>query len=168
MPLGLPRKYLPQEFRMVAGEPPQPLLEFEGVRLAPFLCYEGILADYVRDVAGDARPDMLVSLTNDSWFGDTWEPWQHLNFTRFRAVEHRAPLIRATNTGISAFVSAAGDLEGTLSHDVAGVLVRDVPLVDRDRTLYVRIGYRLPWLFGAWALLAWLVTMVRRPRAWDV
>lgn len=155
MPLGLPRKLLPQRFTMVPGEPPQALLRLGKHSLLPFLCYEGILPDYVRESAGDERPDLLVSLANDSWFGDTWEPWQHLNFTRFRAVEHGVPLIRATNTGVSAFVSATGDVEARLAVGVEGVLVRDVPLLTGGRTVYARFGFRLPWLLAAWALYAW-------------
>ena len=109
----------------------------------------------MREAAGDERPGLLVSLANDSWFGDSWEPWQHLNFTRFRAVEHGVPLVRATNTGMSAFVSATGDLEARLAVGVVGELVRDVPLLpDRGRTIFVRYGYHLPWLLAAWGLLA--------------
>jgi apolipoprotein N-acyltransferase len=159
MPLGLPREMLPQRFTMVPGEPPQVLLEMGRIRLLPFLCYEGILPDYVRESAGDERPDLLVSLANDSWFGDSWEPWQHLNFTRFRAVEHGVPVVRATNTGVSAFVSATGDVEGFLPVGTKNVLVQDVPLVARPRTLYVRIGHHLPLVLAAFALLAWARAM---------
>lgn len=158
MPLGLPRSMLPQRFTMVPGEPPQALLELGKKRLLPFLCYEGILDGYVREAAGDERPDLLVSMANDSWFGDSWEPWQHLNFTRFRAVEHGVPLVRATNTGVSAFVSASGEVEATLGVGVDDVLVRDVPLVPGGRTLYVRLGHHLPWAFllGFGAYVLWL------------
>jgi apolipoprotein N-acyltransferase len=132
------------------------------VTFAPFICYEGILADHVREYVDGKRPDVLVSLTNDSWFGDTWEPRQHLNFTRFRCVEHRAPMVRATNTGISAFVSITGDVDSTLGVGEAGALVRDVPLIHRGPTVYVRFGYRLPWLLWAIALLGWVVAFLGR------
>ena len=152
MPLGLPQDRLPQSFVMKPGSTDQKALAYEGRRIVPFLCYEGILPDHVRAVAGKERTDILVSLTNDSWFGDTWEPHQHLNFTRFRAVEHRAPLVRATNTGISAFVDAAGQIVkglGLYNHDA---LVHDVPLVERPRTVYVSLGYLFPWLMAFVAL----------------
>lgn len=161
MPFGLMEDRLPQRFRMVPGEPPQPLLSLgrgrRALKLLPFLCYEGILPDYVRACADEERPGLLVSLANDSWFGDSWEPWQHLAFTRFRAVEHGVPLVRATNTGVSAFVSSAGDVEARLAVGVDDVLVRDVPLrAEERRTIYVRYGHLLPWALAAWALLAWL------------
>ena len=162
MPFGIAEDRLPQDFRMIPGALPQPLLEGWGLTFAPFICYEAILPSYVNDYIAGRHPDVLVSLTNDSWFGDTWEPHQHLNFTRFRAVEHRAPLVRATNTGISAFVSATGDVEASLGVGVQGALVRDVPIVERGPTLYARLGYRLPWLLWAIALLGWLLALARR------
>lgn len=163
MPFDLYEDRLPQNFKMVAGSLPQPLLEYHEYTFAPFLCYEGILADYVREEVAGERPDVLVSLTNDSWFGDTWEPHQHLNFTRFRSVEHRAPMVRATNTGISAFVSATGDVEAELGVGVEGILVREVPIVDRGPTIYTRFGYRLPVLLWIVALAGWFLALMRPP-----
>jgi apolipoprotein N-acyltransferase len=153
MPLGLPQSMLPQGFVMRPAPQPSGALVLEGLRLVPFLCYEGILAGHVRATVGEQAPDLLVSLTNDSWFGDSWEPHQHLNFTRFRAVEHAAPLVRATNTGISAFVTAGGDIVDRRELGEEGILVRRVPLVARGPTLYARHGHRLPWVLGGLALL---------------
>jgi apolipoprotein N-acyltransferase len=163
MPFGLFEDRLPQNFKMEAGDEPQPLLTWKGLTFAPFLCYEGILADYVREYVGGTRPDILVSMANDSWFGDTWEPHQHLNFTRFRAVEHRAPIVRATNTGISAFIGATGDLEARIGVGEEAVLVRDVPLVARGRTLYVRFGHHLPLLAWLIALAGFVLALMRPP-----
>jgi len=166
-----PKKYLPQNFKMrpgsMEGDARQysSMLGYKGVTIAPFLCYEGILPDHVREITGETRPDILVSLTNDSWFGDTWEPYQHLNFTRFRAVEHRAPLVRSTNTGISAFVSMTGDIrpENRIGLFEEGVLVRDVKLVKRGPTIYVRFGYMFPWLCAILALLGFVSAWMRPP-----
>ncbi|MDA1193737.1 MAG: apolipoprotein N-acyltransferase [Planctomycetota bacterium] len=176
-----PADYLPQKFTMKPGTIVGEGAEFSSaliyesrgagrsLRLAPFLCYEGILPDHVRSVCGDARPDVLISLTNDSWFGDTWEPYQHLNFTRFRAVEHRAPLVRATNTGISAFVSMTGDVRAAnqLALGVEGVLVRDVKLVGGDATIYARFGHAFPWLAAILALLGLVTAWLRPPPLLD-
>ena len=163
MPLGLSEDLLPQNFKMLAGQMPQPMLETRGLKLAPFLCYEGILPDHVREYVDGERPDILMSLTNDSWFGDTWEPHQHLNFTRFRAVEHRVPMVRSTNTGISAFISATGDVEARLGVGEEGVLVREVPLVEREPTIYVRYGHRFPVLLWILALGGVLLSLLRPP-----
>ena len=164
-PFNLFDTRLPQQFQMLPGTLPQKLLHLGDVTFAPFLCYEAILPGHVREYVDGERPDVLVSLTNDSWFGDTWEPHQHLNFTRFRAVEHRAPIVRATNTGISAFVSASGDVEDRLGVGQEGALVRDVPLVETrpEPTIYVQFGYRFPYLLWAVALLAWIIALMRPP-----
>lgn len=170
MPFGLPDSLLPQNFKMRAGETGQEPLTFKDLRLVPFLCYEGILPGYVRQACAGEAPDVLVSLTNDSWFGDTWEPWQHLNFTRFRAVEHRAPLVRATNTGVSAFVSPSGDVLAQtalgLTVESLGepdVLVHDVRLRGQGRTLYARFGHMLPFLFWVLALLGLMGALMKPP-----
>jgi apolipoprotein N-acyltransferase len=157
---------LPQQFKMTAGATDQPPLVWKrpdgDVSIVAFICYEDILPDLVADLAGGRRPDLLVNLTNDSWFGDTWEPHQHLNFARFRAVEHRAPLVRSTNTGISAVVDPTGEVVARLGVGEKGVLVRDVPLVARGRTPWERVGPRMLWLLLA--LGAFAVASSRFPR----
>jgi Apolipoprotein N-acyltransferase len=52
--------------------------------------------------------NLLVNITDDSWFKDTSAPYQHLQASVFRAVENRAPVVRAANTGISAFIDSRG------------------------------------------------------------
>ena len=164
MPFGIAEEeFLPQNFKMRAGEAGQKPLALADLTLVPFLCYEGILAGHVREACAEQQPDVLVSLTNDSWFGDTWEPYQHLNFTRFRAIEHRAPLVRATNTGISAFVNAAGDVVASLPLFKEDVLVRDVPLRERGRTVFAQWGHHLPKALWVLALLLVLVYVMRAP-----
>lgn len=76
-------------------------------RLGPMICYEDILPNLGRKLA-DLHPHLLVNLTNDTWFGDTSEPWQHLALSVYRAVEMRTDLVRAVNTGVSAFIDANG------------------------------------------------------------
>ncbi len=157
---------LPQSFEMAAGEPDQPPLVWKargGLRIVSFICYEDLLADLVLDLSGGERPGLLVNLTNDSWFGDTWEPHQHLSFARFRAVEHRVPMVRATNTGVSVFVDATGDVTARAEVGEETALVRDVALVARGRTLFARFGFALRWVLWG-AALALLVASWRRPR----
>ncbi|MDJ0973503.1 MAG: apolipoprotein N-acyltransferase [Planctomycetota bacterium] len=171
MPFGLPEEqFLPQNFKMRAGEGGQKPLYYRERTLVPFLCYEGILPDHVREACAGEAPDILVSLTNDSWFGDTWEPWQHLNFTRFRCVEHRAPMVRATNTGISAFVTPSGDVVKMLGLGLTDekrgnpeVLMHDVRLVDHGRTIYASFGYMLPYALWVLALLGLLAALAKPP-----
>lgn len=67
------------------------------------ICYETLFPGVGRGIGdGELRPDILVNLTNDAWFGHTPGPWQHLAQARMRAVEEGVAMIRVANTGISA------------------------------------------------------------------
>src|SRR5205085_2562900 len=77
---------------------------------APFgivICYEGIFPDLVRQFVRDGAR-LMVNMTNDAWFGRTSGPEQHLTMYPFRAVEHRVSVVRAANTGVSAFIAPNG------------------------------------------------------------
>jgi apolipoprotein N-acyltransferase len=77
--------------------------------VGPQICYEGLFPDFSRGLA-DQGAQIFVNVTNDSWFGTTAEPYQHLSMTLARGIEFRRPVVRATNTGISAAMRADGTL----------------------------------------------------------
>ncbi len=114
---------------------------------APFgivICYEGIFPDLVRDfVRGGAR--FMVNMTNDAWFGRTDGPDQHLSMYPFRAVEHRMSVVRAANTGVSAFIAPTGQIVRHLKLFERGTLTDRVPL-RVGRTMYTRLGDWLGYL----------------------
>jgi apolipoprotein N-acyltransferase len=89
------------------GPAGQELPRVDGLPLGLSICFEDVFPDIARD---DARRGarLLVNLTNDSWFRRTPQARQHLALAAFRAVETGRPLIRATNTGISAVVEPSG------------------------------------------------------------
>lgn len=93
--------------------------------IGPLICYEAIFPAQVV-VAAD-RPALLVNITNDSWFGDSAGPRQHLAAARMRAVEEGLPMLRAANTGISAVIDAHGRVLARLGLDRQGTLVSAVP-----------------------------------------
>jgi apolipoprotein N-acyltransferase len=109
-----------------AGPSPRPLLEVPGLPvMGPLICYEAIFPGAV--VQDERRPDTLLNLTNDGWFGNTTGPRQHLHQARVRAVEEGLPLLRAANNGISAVIDAKGRVLDRLELDEAGVIDATLP-----------------------------------------
>ena len=119
----------------VAGTPPFGVL----------ICYETIFPSQVVDEAD--RPDWLVEVTNDAWFGLGTGPRQHLAAARMRAVEEGLPLVRAANTGISAAFDSFGREQGRLGLEVAGTLVLPLP-GHLPTTAYARLGLQIPILLS--------------------
>ena len=108
---------------------------------APFgvvICYEGIFPELVRGFARNGAR-LIVNITNDAWFGRTSGPPQHLAMYPFRAVEHRTPVVRAANTGISAFIAPTGQITRRLALFERDIMTAGVALRDRT-TLYTRFG----------------------------
>ncbi len=103
----------------------------------PLICYEAV---FPQDVyRSPSRPDFLLQITNDAWFGKWSGPYQHLAQARIRAIEQGLPMLRAANTGISAVIDGAGRIVADLDLGVAGKV--DAPLPAPLRvTLYSRFG----------------------------
>jgi apolipoprotein N-acyltransferase len=78
-------------------------------KFGPQICYEGLYPWFTRGLV-ERGAEIFVNVTNDSWFGSTFEPHQHLYMTLARAIEFRRPLMRATNTGITTAVLANGTI----------------------------------------------------------
>lgn len=113
--------------------------------LAPFVCYEIVYPDLV---ANDARPaDILLTVSNDSWFGRSIGPHQHFEIARMRALENGRYLIRGTNNGISGLVDHRGEVLQTAPQFTATVLRGEVVPM-RGVTPYGRWG-NLPLLLLA-------------------
>lgn len=81
-------------------------LEAAGYRLAPFICYEAVYPDFAARLAG--RSHLLITISNDSWFGESIGPLQHLQMARMRALESGRWMIRATNNGVTALIDHQG------------------------------------------------------------
>ncbi len=114
------------------------LLDFGPLGKAlPLICYEAVFAHDVN--AAPARPDFLIQITNDAWFGKGAGPKQHLAQARMRAIEQGLPLARSANTGISAMIDPYGRITASLPLNSAGFL--DVALPRHlPATLYSRTG----------------------------
>jgi apolipoprotein N-acyltransferase len=112
-------------------------------RPSPLICYEAIFPGEVADEKD--RPDWLVNVTNDSWYGKTTGPHQHFESARVRAIEEGLPLVRVANTGISATVDPVGRIIGELPLGKQDVLDTILP-AKLPRTLYARFGDTLFFL----------------------
>ena len=89
-------------------------------KVLPLICYEAVFPRDIRDAP--ERPDWVLQITNDAWFGDFSGPQQHLIQARFRAIEFGLPVIRVANTGISAAIDARGQVRAALALGEAGYL----------------------------------------------
>jgi apolipoprotein N-acyltransferase len=109
--------------------------------VSPLICYEGIFPEFAVDK--NNRPEWLLNVTNDAWFGMSSGPYQHFEMARMRAVEQGLPLVRVANTGITAYIDEYGRIKQKLALGVKGVL--DVPLRKSQisSTTYTRYGWQL-------------------------
>ena len=103
------------------GKQDQSLLNAQDILIAPFICYEIAYADLVLREAKKA--DVIVTLSNDSWFGDSMGPHQHLQIARMRALETGRFVIRATNNGISAIINPKGIVTTTAPQFKEAVMI---------------------------------------------
>ncbi len=107
-----------------SGPAHQPLLQAGDHRVATLICYEIVFQDLVASTAVDA--DLLLTVSNDTWFGASIGPHQHFQMARMRAIENARPLLRATNDGITAAVDHRGKVVAVLPSFKPGVLTTSV------------------------------------------
>ncbi len=101
------------------------VLSWQGQRLLPQICYEDLFGEEVaRYFANEERaPTVLVNMSNLAWFGHTTAPAQHAAISKIRALEFQRPVIRATNTGLTALIDAKGEVIASLPVFTRGALV---------------------------------------------
>lgn len=124
------------------GTEPRPLI-LGPYRLAVTICFEDtiphVIGRFFNPGPDSHQPDVLINLSNDGWFHDSSELDMHLAIAVFRAVEHRVPLVRSVNTGLSAMIDGNGEIRAILPKETEDVLSVTVPLDDRT-SLYSRWG----------------------------
>ncbi|HEY1260855.1 MAG TPA: apolipoprotein N-acyltransferase [Stellaceae bacterium] len=151
MPLAdiLPfKKLTPGRIDLSAGPGPQTVALTGLPPFAPLICYEVIFPGAV--VNEQDRPDWILNLTNDAWYGRSSGPFQHFAIARTRAIEEGLPLVRVANNGLSAVVDAVGRVRVLLGLDAVGHVDVSLPAPVKT-TLYARAG---DWVLLGLLLLA--------------
>lgn len=123
------------------------------IKTATLICFEDVFPHLVREYVNDDT-DFLVNLTNDGWFGEGGEQWQHAASAVFRAVENGVPLLRCCNNGVTCWIDARGvvrqvfrDTKGSVYGP--GIMTAQIPLLapgeKREPTFYNRHGDWFGW-----------------------
>jgi apolipoprotein N-acyltransferase len=120
------------------------------------ICYEVLFSDFVREFLNKQKvvPQFLINLTNDSWYGDTAEPFQHLFLAKWRALEFNIPIIRSTNTGITTIIMPDGSESQRLNYQEKKVLDVELKIHTREDTIYQNFGL---WMILLLALIFYLI-----------
>lgn len=151
--------YIPGVSLFARGEG-TPLMETrEGYRFITPICYEMLDSNFLRTLLNQWKDNhFIVNHTNDSWYGDTAEPYQHLFLSKWRALEFQLPVIRSTNTGITSVIYPDGSESKRLGVFETGALDIVMPISAPQNTIYQLYG-AFP-VFGLFLLLS-LVTWLR-------
>ena len=127
------------------------------------ICYEIIFPHQI--INPQDKPDWLINLTNDGWYGVSAGPYQHLAAAQMRAVEEGVTVIRSANTGISAVIAPNGDMSGVIGLNQKGIADAVLPRVLARETVYGTYGNVVP---GGLILLCWLVMWLFRYRKYNL
>jgi apolipoprotein N-acyltransferase len=173
------KEYIPETSNWARGTDVAvfPLATPQGtVNLGPMICYEDIFPSFGRRLT-KKEPNLLVNITNDAWFGRTSEPYEHLALSVYRSVEARLDLVRAVNTGVSAFVDSTGrvyasspSVDPDETPDTKPVALLAEVAVQQPFTFYATLG---EW-FGGLCLFLLALLAVRalaaagRPVRWSL
>ncbi|WP_171038439.1 apolipoprotein N-acyltransferase [Pseudoalteromonas sp. S3178] len=127
------------------GDKVQNNLRANGFNLLPAICYEIVFADLVRgNYKSDS--DLLFTVSNDAWFGDSIGPLQHMQIARMRALELQRPLVRVTNNGVSAVYDPISHTQQTMPQFEAATMKADIKLIQGD-SVYSQYGNMFVWGF---------------------
>ncbi|HZF01793.1 MAG TPA: apolipoprotein N-acyltransferase [Methylomirabilota bacterium] len=135
-------------------------------KAAPLICFEDTFPQTARKAARDDT-DFLVNLTNDGWFGNSAEQWQHEANSIFRAVENGIPLVRCANNGVTCWIDANGRVREIFRNQNKsvygkGAMTVDLPLSSHAQTFYNRHGDWFGWSCVIWTAVITVRHFLRR------
>ena len=128
------------------------------------ICYEVLFSSFVADMLNHQKDEaqFMINLTNDSWYGNTAEPFQHLFLTKWRALEFNIPVIRSTNTGITTVIFPDGSESPRLSISEKSYLDIDLEIAPRAKTIFQKFGI---WSFLIIAFILLLIELAFKRKA---
>ena len=132
------------------------VMETPFAKIGNLICYEIIFPGLARQLT-DRGANVLVTITNDAWFGHTSAPYQHFSMAVFRAIENRVPVARAANTGISGFIDSHGRIIKKSDIFVESAMTESISLGD-EKSFYTRNGD----LFAYFCIFSSVVLITRR------
>jgi len=131
-------------------------MQFDHFNVIPAICYEIVYPAIIRNLAIQSepsdKPQIIVTVSNDAWFGDSFGPYQHMQMARMRALELGLPLVRSTNDGITAMVDAHGNIIKQLPRYFQGSLRASLPIMN------INTPYR-QWGFSGILLILFLSSL---------
>lgn len=151
---------LPMSY-MSPGEPNQPPIRAAGLHIGNAICYEIIYPDLVADRAKQA--DVLLTVSNDTWFGESIGPLQHLQMAQLRALENGRYVIRATNNGVTAVIDPQGRITTRAAQFETTSISAQVQAM-QGQTPFTRTGSWPSWLLAALLILPGLRLNRQKPR----
>ena len=159
MPLNLDKFNKPVKQRLVEQEKPTASKSKKNkIKLGFQICYEGLFDFFTRELSLEGA-QIIVNVTNDSWYGSRQEAYQHLYMTLSRAIEVRRPLVRGTNTGFSATISATGEINFLSPLNKSLSRLQKVPYHSKTQyTTFTKWGYYINFCF-LWGLFVVVVCL---------
>lgn len=120
-----------------SGASNQNIFTYKTFKLIPIICFESAYPSLIE--TNDNDYSVIINLSNDSWFGDSFAPHQHLQITQVRAMEFQRNLIRSANTGISAHINKYGVVLNKLDFNTSGIIQSDTSAT-KGSTPFSRFG----------------------------
>ncbi|MBQ3695360.1 MAG: apolipoprotein N-acyltransferase [Alphaproteobacteria bacterium] len=143
-------KFVPFDSDIVAGPGPRTIPVERAPAAGPLVCYEAIFSGQV--VEKKHRPQWIINVTNDGWYGLSAGPHHHFAMAQTRAVEEGLPLVRSANTGISAVIDPYGRILGSLGLEDEGVIDSPLPKAIPP-TPFAQYGNIIPLLLAGLCIL---------------
>jgi apolipoprotein N-acyltransferase len=146
-----------------SGPKPEPLALQNSISITPLICYEVIFPGEVRRISTTSAP-ILVNITNDSWYGNSAGPYQHLAQARARAIENGQSMIRVAGTGVSATINPWGQIQNKITYNVQKSNISTLWLYSMKYNIYKKYGDSAFFILGIGLFLLILRNYITKKR----